>query len=108
MELNISDYRDFLRGEFQVSKALFYRCEFEKLIDRYAFDGLELGQSSSGSTQILKVEQMFRYSVSLQIRKRYLSNMNSPRTPKRTGGYVVDGVGSLEATDGLFNQVDLH
>ncbi len=103
VELNISDYRDFLRGEFQVSKGYFNEIEFEKLIDRYAFDGLELGAIQ----QWIDANPQGRTDISLQrfapdpqeIFIKYEFTANS----KKNGGYVVDGVGSL-ATDGLFNQ----
>lgn len=103
VEFNISDYRDFLRGEFQVSKQYFNEVEFEKLIDRYAFDGLELGAIQ----QWIDANPQGRTDVSLQRFTpdpqetfiKYEFNANS----KKNGGYVVDGVGSL-ATDGLFNQ----
>lgn len=103
VELNISDYRDFLRGEFQVAKSYFSEVEFEKLIDRYAFDGLELGAIQ----EWIDANPQGRGDVSLQRFSpdpqetfiKYEFNANS----KKNGGYVVDGVGSLE-TDGLFNR----
>ncbi|MDA7858309.1 hypothetical protein N9A96_00875 [bacterium] len=103
VELNISDYRDFLRGQFQVSKPYFDAVGFEKLIDRYAFDGLELGTIQ----QWIDANPEGRTDVALQrftpdpqeTFVKYEFNANS----RKNGGYVVDGVGSLE-TDGLFNQ----
>ncbi|MDB2525395.1 hypothetical protein OAE44_00150 [bacterium] len=103
IELNISDYRDFLRGEFQVSKQYFNEVEFEELIDRYAFDGLELGaiqkwidENPQGRTDV----SLQRFTPDPQETFiKYEFNANS----KKNGGYVVDGVGSLE-TDGLFNR----
>lgn len=106
VELNISDYRDFLRGEFQVSKSYFSEVEFEALIDRYAFDGLELGaiqQWIDENPQGRADASLRRFTPDPQETFiRYEFEENS----KKTGGYVVDGVGSL-ATDGLFNQSGL-
>jgi hypothetical protein len=103
VELNISDYRDFLKTQFQVSKEYFNDVDFEKLIDRYAFDGLELGTiqgwidaNPEGRTDV----SLQRFTPDTQETfVKYEFNANS----KKNGGYVVDGVGSLE-TEGLFNQ----
>ncbi|MDE0934918.1 MAG: hypothetical protein OSA89_03320 [Mariniblastus sp.] len=103
VELNINDYRDFLKAQFQVSKGYFNDVDFEKLIDRYAFDGLKLGTiqewidaNPEGRTDV----SLQRFTPDTQETfVKYEFNSNS----KKNGGYVVDGVGSLD-TDGLFNQ----
>lgn len=104
---NISDYRDFLREEFAVAKDFFTDVEFEELIDRYAFDGLELGLIQ----QWINQNPQGRADVSLQrftpdpqetfIRYEFTSSSKKP------GGYIVDGEGSLERDNVLFNAFGL-
>lgn len=100
-ELDITQFRQLLMGfpSFLPAEAMGYQpdsVEYEKLIDRYAFDGLSLGKiqnwidQNSGSRKSLRFEPLPE-----EVFVKYRFNKKSSK------GYKVDAAGSVE-TDGLF------
>lgn len=102
-ELNITQFREVLQQLFLQPQKVGLdpqSVQYEKLIDRYAFDGLSIGTIDNWTDNNSASRKTSRFEPSPEevfVKYEFLE-------PSRPEGYQVDANGSVE-NDGLFNQL---